>query len=69
MMEREVVKMKNCCSPKETDSDAKVNVNVTVDVPKIVKCLFVTGVLIVGIIFGTKTFQKMMDKGFFEIEE
>lgn len=61
--------MKNCCTPNENDSDAKVTVNVSVDVPKIVKFLCITGVLIVGIIFGTKTFQKMLDEGFFDIEE
>lgn len=58
---------KNCCTPK--DSDAHVNVNVNVDVPKIVKYSCLTGVLIVGIIFGTSIFHKMLEKGFFEIEE
>lgn len=61
--------LKNCCSPKDDNPNADVTVNVTVDVPKIVKCLCITGVVIVGIIFGTKTFQKMLDQGFFEIEE
>ncbi len=57
--------MKDCCSPK----DANVNVNVNVDVPKIIKYLSVAGVIIVGIIFGTRCFRKMMEEGFFEFEE
>jgi len=59
--------MSKCCSSSE--EDAKVTVKVNVDVPKIVRYLCVTGVLIVGIIFGTKTFEKMMDSGFFDIVE
>lgn len=60
---------KNCCTSKEENPNKGVTVNVTVDVPKIVKSLCITGVLIVGIIFGTRTFQKMLDGGFFDIEE
>ncbi len=60
--------IKNCCTPK--DITRQVNVNVNVDVPKIVKYSCVTGVLIVGIIFGTKLFGKMLDDGFFnQLEE
>lgn len=55
---------KDCCSPQ-----AECNVNVTVEVSKIVKSLCIAGVLIVGIIFGTKTFRTMMDKGFLKVEE
>lgn len=55
----------DCCSHKE--NEANVNVNVIVDVPKIVKYACITGILIVGIIFGTKTFHKMLEEGFFEI--
>lgn len=55
---------KNCCTPK--DVDKCVNVNVNVDVPKIVKYSCITGVLIVGIIFGTKCFRKMLEDGFFD---
>jgi hypothetical protein len=58
---------KNCCSTNETDQDANVKVNVIVDVPKIIKYLCVAGVLIVGIVFGTKTFKKMLEEGFFEV--
>lgn len=58
--------LKNCCATKE-DQDTDVRVSVTVDVPKIVKYLCVAGVLIVGIIFGTKTFKKMLEEGFFEV--
>lgn len=56
--------LKNCCS--SNDVDHKVSVNVNVDVPKIVKYSCVTGVLIVGIIFGTKLFHNMLEEGFFK---
>jgi hypothetical protein len=59
---------KNCCSSKDTEA-ANVNVNVTVDVPKIVKYCCVTGILIVGIIFGTRCFRTMLEEGFFELVE
>lgn len=55
---------KNCCT--SNDSDRQVNVNVNVDVPKIVKYSCMTGVLVVGIIFGTNLFKKMLEKGFFD---
>ncbi len=51
-------------SPKDTDSSVIVNVNV--DVPKIVKYVSVAGILIVGIIFGTKSFRKMLEEGYFD---
>lgn len=62
---------KNCCSSKDTDSAANVNVNVnvTVDVPKIIKYCCVTGLLIVGIIFGTRCCRTMLEEGFFELVE
>jgi hypothetical protein len=60
---------KDCCSKKEIEPSSGVNVKVIVDVPKIVRSLCFTGILIVGIIFGTKTFQKMLEKGFFDIKE
>lgn len=53
------------CSQKDTELSSGVNVNVIVDVPKIVRSLCFTGIFVVGIIFGTKTFLKMLDKGFF----
>lgn len=59
--------LKDCCPTKEADQDSDVRVKVTVDVPKIVKYLCLAGVLIVGIVFGTKTFKKMLDEGFFEV--
>jgi hypothetical protein len=59
--------MKDCCSTN--DNNPSVNVNVNVDVPKIVKYCCITGVLIVGIIFGTRCFRKMLDEGFFELVE
>lgn len=55
---------KDCCSPQ-----AERNVKVTVEVNKIVKSLCIAGVLIVGIIFGTKTFLTMLEKGFIKVEE
>lgn len=48
-----------CCEPG-------VTVKVNVDVPKIVKYACVTGILIVGIIFGTRCFGKMLEKGLFD---
>jgi hypothetical protein len=61
--------MKDCCSSKDVDPSGNVNVYVIVDVPKIVKYSCVAGVLIVGIIFGTKCFHKMLEEGFFEMFE
>jgi hypothetical protein len=54
----------NCCSTK--DDERQVSVRVNVDVPKIVKYSCLTGVLIVAIICGSKTFQRMLDSGFFK---
>ncbi len=54
----------NCCSQEDTVSNANVTVNV--DVPKIVKYACIAGILIVGIIFGTKSFRKMLETGFFD---
>jgi hypothetical protein len=51
------------------DQEGGVTVRVNVDVPKIIKYLCITGVIIVGIIFGTKTFKHMLEHGFFEIME
>lgn len=51
--------MKECCSPKENGS----SVTVQVDVSRIVKYVCIAGVLIVGIIFGTKCCHKMMEEG------
>lgn len=54
-----------CCSPE--NKEAQVNVNVNVDVPKIVKYSCITGVLIVAIVFGTKIYRKMLENGFLEL--
>lgn len=54
----------DCCQGGEG-----CNVKVTVEVGKIVKYLSVAAVLIVGIIFGTLTFRKMLEEGFFEAIE
>jgi hypothetical protein len=56
---------KDCCSSQA----AECNVKVTVDVNKIVKSLCIAGVLIVGIIFGTKTFLTMLESGLLKVEE
>jgi hypothetical protein len=61
------VSMKNCCSPK--DNDSCVNVNVIVDVPKIVKYCCISGVLIVGIIFGSKCCHVLHKKCCFKLED
>jgi len=58
--------LRKCCSKKENEPASGVNVNVIVNVPKIVRSLCFAGVLIVDIIFGTKTFQKMLEEGFFD---
>lgn len=57
-----IMSMKNCCS---NDAEQCSNVKVTVEVSKIVKYLSIAAILIVGIIFGTKTFHKMLEGGFF----
>ena len=54
----------DCCTPpKDSDccEEADVNVKVNVDVTKIVKYVCITSVLIVGIIFGTKCYNKILD--------
>ncbi len=58
---------KDCCSSENSENGIIVRVNV--DVPKIIKYLCITGIIIVGIIFGTKTFKHMLEHGFFEIIE
>lgn len=52
---------KNDCCCTDTNGSA---VTVKVDVSKIVKYVCISGVLIVGIIFGTKCFMKMLSDGF-----
>ncbi len=58
---------KDCCSAEACDCNC--DVKVTVEVNKIVKALCIAAVLIIGIIFGTKTFRTMLENGFFVIEE
>ena len=58
---------KDCCSSEACD--CKCDVKVNVEVNKIIRALCVAAVLIVGIIFGTKTFRTMLEKGLFQIEE
>ncbi len=54
--------LKNCCTSEESGSYVKVNVDVT----KIVKYCAFAGVLIVGIIFGTRCFRNMLEEDFFD---
>lgn len=49
----------------DCDCNQGVSVKVNVDVPKIVKYVGLTAVLIVGVIFGTKCFRDMLKEGFF----
>jgi hypothetical protein len=58
----------NYCEPKNADKSVDnapvdVTVNVTVNVTKIVKYLCFAGIVIVGIIFGTRCYQKMIEDG------
>ena len=55
---------KDCCQSEDC-----CEVKVTVEVSKIVKYVSVAAVLIVGIIFGTMTFKKMLETNFFETIE
>lgn len=59
---------KDCCTSNKTDKYAEnapvgVSVNVLVDVPKIVKYLCFAAITIVGIIFGTRCYHKMIEYG------
>lgn len=53
---------KNCCSKEREGS----SVTVSVDVTKIVKYACFTGICIVGIIFGTRCYHKMLEEGYFD---
>lgn len=59
--------LKNCCRSKDDNANSNVCVNVNVDVPKIVKYSCLTGVLIVGIVFASINFRKMLENGFFDV--
>lgn len=54
------MKKNDCCEPKDNKASS---VNVLVDVTKIVKYVCFTGIVIVGIIFGTKCYQSMIKEG------
>lgn len=45
---------KDCCSQPD---EAGVNVTVKVDVARIIRCMCISGVLIVAIIFSSKNFK------------
>ena len=49
----------DCCEQNEPGTSS---VNVTVNVTKIVKYACITGIIIVGIIFGTRYDLKMKEK-------
>ncbi|CUH92140.1 hypothetical protein [Herbinix luporum] len=49
---------KDCC---ETTEQGGSSVKVSVDVTKIVKYVCIAGVLIVGIIFGSKCFSNLLE--------
>lgn len=58
----------DCCKSNRADSSIEnasvgVSVNVSVDVPKIVKYLCLTAIAIVGIIFGSRCYNNMMENG------
>ena len=55
----------DCCQEEQQNGDVTVRVNV--DVPKIIKYLCITGVIIVGIIFGTRTFKHMLEHDFLKL--
>lgn len=48
---------KDCCEPNDIGASS---VKVTVDVTRIVKYVCIAGVVIVGIIFGTKCYQNLL---------
>ncbi|MDD4113351.1 MAG: hypothetical protein PHC56_10030 [Herbinix sp.] len=48
----------SCCEPEVPRTSS---VNVTVDVTKIVKYVCFAGIAIVGIIFGTRCYRKMIE--------
>lgn len=52
------------CYPKEKGSSVTVNVDVT----KIVKYVCVTGVFIVGIIFGTRCYNRLLEQNLLETD-
>lgn len=52
----------DCC---ETKTPGTSSVNVTVDVTKIVKYVCFTAIAIVGIIFGTRCYQSMIEDDLF----
>ena len=49
---------KGCCETKEAGTSL---VNVSVDVTRIVKYVCLAGIVIVGIIFGSKCYQKLIE--------
>jgi hypothetical protein len=54
-------------NPDQNNSEVGTNVNVTVDVTKIVKYVCCAGIIIVGIIFGTKFCHKLLKEGLIEL--
>lgn len=54
-------------SDQYNSTESGTNVTVTVDVTRIVKYVCVAGIFIVGIIFGTKCYHRMMEEGLFKL--
>ena len=55
----------DCCNPKEAGASSVI---ISIDVTKIVKYACCTAIVIVGIIFGTKSYQKMLEKGLIKFD-
>lgn len=55
----------SCCEPKLPGSSS---VDVSVNVTKIVKYVCFAGIVIVGIIFGTRCYQKMIEHEIIKID-
>lgn len=51
----------DCCNSASDTFPEAVAVKVSVDVTKIVKYVCFAGIVIVGIIFGTKCYQRMIE--------
>ncbi len=51
----------SCCSSKESRPDVNVTVSVNVDVAKIVKYSYITGIMAAGAILITKNLKKIIE--------
>lgn len=55
-----------CKKNNSLEKKKGTSITVLVDVTKIVKYSCITAICIVGIIFGTRCYHKMLEEGFFE---